>query len=131
MPMTRSGLLLAAPLLAFGMAAASSARAQDVEAGKRVFNQCRACHTIEANGRNGVGPNLHGIVGRKAASVSGFNYSPAMKQKGEEGFVWTEDHLRAYIANPKEAVPGNRMTYPGLRNEQQMNDLIAYLKSQG
>jgi cytochrome c len=128
--MTRSGLLFSVPLLAFGMAAASAARAQDVEAGKRVFNQCRACHTIEAGGRNGVGPNLHGVVGRKAASVQGFNYSPAMKQKGEEGWVWTEDHLHAYISNPKETVPGNRMAFPGLRNQQQLDNLIAYLKSQ-
>jgi len=128
MPMTRSGLLFAAPLLAF--MAASSARAQDAEAGKRVFNQCRACHTIDAGGRNGVGPNLHGIVGRKAASVQGFNYSPAMKKKSEEGWTWTEDNLRTYLTNPKEAVPGNRMAFPGLRNEKQLNDLIAYLKSE-
>ena len=130
MPMTRSGLLFAVPFLALGLAAATSARAQDAEAGRRVFNQCRACHTIDAGGRNGVGPNLHGILGRKAASVQGFNYSPAMKQKGEEGWVWDEEHLRTYLANPKEAVPGNRMIFPGLRNAQQMNDLIAYLKSQ-
>jgi cytochrome c len=124
--MTRIAALSLASALLLG--AALPAAAQDAEAGKRVFNQCRACHTVEAGGRNGVGPNLHGIIDRKAASVPGFNYSPAMKQKGEQDFVWTEANLRAYLANPKEVVPGNRMTFPGLRNEQQLNDLIAYLK---
>ena len=130
MSLPRSGLLLAAPLLAFGLVAASAARAQDAEAGKRVFNQCRACHTIDAGGRNGVGPNLHGVVGRKAASVQGFNYSDAMKKKGEEGYTWTDEHLHAYLANPKGTIPGNKMAFPGVRNPQQMNDLIAYLKAQ-
>jgi len=120
-----AALSLASALL---IGTALPAAAQDAEAGKRVFNQCRACHTVEAGGRNGVGPNLHGVIDRKAASVAGFNYSPAMKQKGEQGWVWSEANLRAYLANPKEAVPGNRMAFPGLRNEQQINDLIAYLK---
>jgi len=127
--MVRAATLLLASALLLGTAL--PAAAQDAEAGKRVFNQCRACHTIDAGGRNGVGPNLHGILGRKAASVQGFNYSPAMKKKGEEGFIWTDENFRAYIANPREAIPGNRMTYPGLRNQQQMNDLIAYLKQNG
>jgi cytochrome c len=126
--MVRAAALSLASALLLGTAL--PAAAQDAEAGKRVFNQCRACHTVEAGGRNGVGPNLHGIMGRKAASVQGFNYSAPMKQKGEAGHTWTEENFRAYIANPKEAVPGNRMAYPGLRNEQQMNDLIAYLKAQ-
>jgi cytochrome c len=126
--MVRAAALSLASALLLG--AALPAAAQEAEAGKRVFNQCRACHTVEAGGRNGVGPNLHGILGRKAAAVQGFNYSAPMKKKGEEGHAWTEENFRAYIANPKEAVPGNRMAYPGLRNEQQMNDLIAYLKAQ-
>ncbi len=117
------GVVLAALMLAPGMASA-----QDAAAGQRVFNQCRACHTVEQGGRNGVGPNLHGILGRKAGAIEGFRYSGAMKAKAEGGLVWDEATLRAYIADPKAVVPGGSMSYVGLRNEQQVNDLIAYLK---
>ncbi len=108
----------------------AGARAQDAAAGQRVFNQCSACHTINQGGANRVGPNLHGVIGRKAASVEGFRYSGPMRQKGEEGLVWTEETLHPYLRNPREVVPGTIMAYPGLRNEQQLNDLIAYLKQQ-
>lgn len=121
-----------APLVAFALVSVSPrpAAAQDAAAGQRVFNQCRSCHTIDRGGRNGVGPNLHGVVGRKAASVEGFRYSGPMKQKGEDGWTWTEENLHPYLRNPREVVPGTSMSYPGLRNEQQFNDLIAYLKQQ-
>jgi cytochrome c len=102
--------------------------AQDAAAGQRVFGQCRACHSIEAGGRNGVGPNLHGIIGRRAAAIEGFRYSPAMRARAEAGLTWDEATLRAYITNPRQAVPGNSMTYVGLRNPQQLEDLIAYLR---
>lgn len=107
------------------------AAAQDAAAGQRVYNQCRACHTIAEGGRNGVGPNLHGVVGRPAGAIEGFRYSAALRGKAAEGLVWDEATLRAYITNPKAVIPGGAMTYPGLRSEQQMNDLIAYLKANG
>jgi len=114
-----------------GASAPGAARAQDAAAGQRVFNtQCRVCHTIEEGGRNGVGPNLHGVVGRKAASVEGFRYSNAMREKGEQGWTWTEENLRPYLHNPREVVPGTNMVYAGLRNDQQLNDLIAFLQQQ-
>jgi cytochrome c len=113
------GLSLAVPL---------AATAQDAAAGQRVFNQCRACHSIEVGGRNGVGPNLAGILGRKAGLAEGFRYSPALREKAEGGLTWDEETLRAYIQNPRAVIPGGSMTYPGLRNDQQLNDLIAYLK---
>jgi cytochrome c len=126
-----AGLALAVSLsleLPLGLPAA----AQDATAGQRVFRaQCGACHNADPGGRNGVGPNLHGIVGRRAASAPGFAYSPGMKAKGEEGFAWTEDKLRPYITNPRAVVPQGTMPYAGLRNEQQLNDLLAYLKAQG
>jgi cytochrome c len=109
--------------------AALPAAAQDAEAGQRVFNQCRACHSINEGGRNGVGPNLHGIVGRKAGSSEGFRYSASLREKAEGGLAWNEETLRAYIANPKAVIPAGSMSYPGLRNEQQLNDLLAYLKA--
>jgi cytochrome c len=120
--------LIAAVLSAAGMLPAA---AQDAEAGQRVFNQCRACHSINAGGRNGVGPNLHGIIDRKAGGAEGFRYSASLHEKAEGGLVWDEPTLRAYIANPRAVVPGGSMSYPGLRNEQQLDDLIAYLKANG
>ena len=117
--------LIAALLIGTALPAA----AQDAEAGQRVFNQCRACHSINEGGRNGVGPNLHGIIGRKAGSSEGFRYSASLREKAEGGLTWNEDTLRAYIANPKAVIPAGSMSYPGLRNEQQLNDLLAYLKA--
>jgi cytochrome c len=121
------------PVLAIALMATASlpAQAQDAAAGQRVFNQCRACHVIENNGRNGVGPNLHGIVGRRAASIQGFRYSNNMRTLAEGGLTWDEANLRRYVTNPKDLVPQGSMAFAGIRNEQQLNDLIAYLKTQG
>ncbi|MBY3757483.1 cytochrome c family protein [Azospirillum formosense] len=113
-------------LLAFGLVASSPglAAAQDAAAGEKVFNQCKACHTIEAGGPNRVGPNLHGVVGRKAGSVEAYKYSDAMKNAG----AWDEATLDAYLTDPKGAVPGNKMAFAGVKNEQARKDLIAFLK---
>lgn len=110
------------------MAPIGGAMAQDAEAGARVFNQCRACHTINAGGRNGVGPNLHGVWDRRAAANETFRYSAPMREKAAGGLTWNEANFRAYIADPKAVVPGGSMSYPGLRNEQQLNDLVAYVR---
>jgi cytochrome c len=107
----------------------ATAQSGDAAAGQRVFNQCRACHTPDQGGRNGVGPNLWGIVGRNAASIEGFRYSANMRELATGGLVWNEDRLRAYITNPKAVVPTGSMSYPGLRNEEQLNNLIAYLNT--
>jgi cytochrome c len=107
----------------------ASAQAGDAAAGQRVFNQCRACHTPDQGGRNGVGPNLWGVVGRPAASIQGFRYSANMRELAAGGLTWNEERLRAYIANPKAVVPQGSMSYAGLRNEEQLNNLIAYLNT--
>ena len=116
--------MLAMPLLM----TPSLSFAQDAEAGQRVFNQCRACHTVDQGGRNGVGPNLYGVFDCRAGAVEGFRYSAPMRAKAEEGLTWNEANLRAYIINPKAVVPAGSMAFAGLRNEQQLNDLIAYLR---
>jgi cytochrome c len=110
-------------LLLFSTAAAG--HAADLDAGKVVFNRCKVCHTLESGGRNTLGPNLHGIYGRKAGVIDGFQYSDALK-KSE--IVWDDETLAHYLSDPKQAIPGNRMAFPGIKKEQEMEDLLAYLK---
>jgi cytochrome c len=122
--------LLLPALAALALGFAPAAQAQNAEAGRTVFNQCRACHSIEAGGRNGVGPNLHAVVGRRAGAVEGFRYSAPMRTAAEGGLSWTPENLDRYLTNPKDLVPGGSMAFAGLRNEQQRKDLIAWLGTQ-
>ncbi|NNM73347.1 c-type cytochrome [Enterovirga aerilata] len=113
------------PTLALVLLGASSARAQDVAAGERVFAQCRACHQVGETARNIVGPVLNGLFGRKAGTVEGYSYSPANKNSG---LTWDEATFREYIKDPRAKMPGTKMIYAGLKDEQRITDLIAYLK---
>jgi cytochrome c len=96
------------------------------EAGERVFRQCKACHTVEKDGPNRVGPNLYGVVGQAKASVEGFRYSDALRESGGD---WTLEALDAYLEDPRGAIPGNRMTFRGLADPGDRADVIAYLNS--
>lgn len=98
----------------------------DATAGERVFKKCASCHTVEKGGKNRVGPNLYGIVGQAVASAEGFRYSDAMKEFGGE---WSPDRLSAYLENPRKAVKGTRMSFAGLKSEEDRADVIAYLNS--
>ena len=120
-------ILLASVLLISGGTVAAQAADGDAAAGKTVFNVCKACHTIEAGGPNRVGPNLHGIVGRKAGSHDGFSYSDAMKNSG---ITWDEAKLNEYVKDPKATVPGNKMAFAGVKDDAKRADLIAYLASE-
>lgn len=122
--------LLLPAIAALALGFAPTAQAQNADAGRTVYNQCRACHTIDAGGRNGVGPNLHGVFGRAAGSVQGFRYSANMRELAEGGLTWTEENLRRYLTNPKDLVPRGSMAFAGIRNPQQLNDLIAFLQAQ-
>jgi cytochrome c len=102
--------------------------AQDADNGAEVFKRCRACHDVGPTAKNKVGPVLNGIVGRKAGTIDGFNYSDANKKAGAEGWVWTEEKMMEYLLNPRAAMPGNKMAYAGLKDEQDRKDLVAYLK---
>ena len=108
-------------------AAADTIAAVGAYSGKETFAKCVACHTIDKGGRNGVGPNMHGVVGRAVASVEGFSYSAAMKAKGG---VWDEAALDAYLENPRKAVVGTKMSFAGLSNADERKALIEYLKAQ-
>lgn len=96
-------------------------------AGSRAFAaNCGACHTASENGAARVGPNLFGVAGRRAASLPGFNYSPALRNSG---ITWTPEQLRAFIQQPTRLVPGTRMSYAGVRNADQAAAIVAYLES--
>jgi cytochrome c len=106
-----------------------SALAQaDAENGKEVFKGCRACHQVGAGAKNGIGPSLNGIIGRKAGTINGFDYSDPNKQAGAKGLVWTEDKLFEYLQSPGDFMPDNKMTFAGVKDEADRRDLIAYLK---
>jgi cytochrome c2 len=107
---------------------ASAAQAQDAENGAEIFKRCRACHDVGEKARNKVGPLLNGIIGRKAGTIEGFNYSEANKKAGADGWVWTEEKMMEYLLNPRAAMPGNKMAFAGLKDERDRKDLIAYLK---
>jgi cytochrome c len=97
----------------------------DADKGKKVYNKCKACHTLEA-GKNRIGPSLHGIMGRAAGTVDGFKYSSAM---AESGLTWDEATLAKYLEDPRGFIPGNKMAFPGLKKEDDRADVIAYIKA--
>lgn len=105
--------------------AAMPSHAADLAAGQKMFAKCHICHTVAAGAPSTVGPNLHGLFGRKAGSVGDFGYSPTMKASG---ITWDDDTLTQYLRDPKGFIPGNRMAFPGIKNNAALSDLIAYLK---
>jgi cytochrome c len=112
-----AGLLVALPAVA---------SAQDAEAGKKVFNKCAPCHSIGPGAKNKVAPELNGILGRKAGTAEGFKYSTALK---DSGITWDDAKLHEWLSSPKKLVPGTKMLFPGVKDELDRDDLIAYLES--
>ena len=113
--------LTLAAVFAFGVAGAEAA---DSAKGKKVFNKCKACHAVEA-GKNKVGPTLHKVFGRESGAVEGFKYSKAMKGAG---IVWDEETIGAYLKAPKKYIKGNKMAFAGLRKQDDIDNLMAYLR---
>jgi cytochrome c len=104
--------------------AASSALAQDADAGKTSFNKCLACHAVGDGAKNKVGPVLNGLDGRKSGSIEGYSYSDANKNSG---ITWNKDQFLDYIKDPKAKIPGTKMVFAGIKNEKEANDLWAYI----
>jgi cytochrome c len=98
----------------------------DAKRGEKIYERCQACHSIE---RDRTGPHHAGLFGRRAGSVKGFPYSPAMKKAGAAGLVWNEDTLDKFLKAPTKFIPGTRMGYAGIKDDQERADLLAYLKT--
>lgn len=110
--------------LGFVVAASNAFAAGDATKGKATFQRCAICHRVDKGGGNGLGPNLFGVVDRKAGTVAGFNYSAAMKNSG---ITWSADKIDAYIEHPAAIVPGNHMAFAGISDAGQRADVVAYL----
>ena len=115
----RKTIVVAAALLA-----AAPAFAADPGNGKTVFGRCAICHTTDKGGPNGLGPNLFGVVGRKAASLPSYMYSGELKASG---ITWTPDKLKAWVSGPAKLVPGTKMAFGGISSSGQADDVVAYL----
>lgn len=114
--------------LALAVAASGAAFAEgDATAGATVFKKCAACHAVGEGAKNKVGPVLNDLFGRVADTAADYKYSDAMAAKGTEGLVWTPETLEHYLHKPKDIIPGTKMSFPGLAEEADILNVIAYL----
>ena len=100
----------------------------DVEAGEEVFDYCIGCHEVGQGAENGIGPHLNGIFGRRAGSIDGYKYSKGLIREGKLGMTWELDKLDAYLTNPKALVSDTRMSFDGLEDKKERDDVLAYLR---
>ena len=103
----------------------------DIKAGEAVFAKCKSCHTIDAGGANGTGPNLHGTLGKKPGTHPGFAYSSGMIEEGNRAKVWSYEEISEFLKAPQKHVPGTKMTFVGLKKAEDRIAVIAYLHSEG
>lgn len=123
-----SRIVIASAVLAASAASVAAQDTGDPAAGEKVFAKCKVCHQIGEGAKNAVGPELNGVVGRKAGSVPEYSYSTANKSSG---ITWDEVTLKRYLKDPRGVVPGTKMIFPGLSKEKDIDDVIAYLKQFG
>ncbi len=117
-----------AAILCLGLGSPALADGDPVK-GEKVFKKCKSCHAVGEGAANKVGPHLNGIIDNEIASVEGFKYSKAFIERKAEGFVWTVEELDAYLTKPKKHTKGTKMSFAGLRKEDQRADVIAYLQT--
>ena len=116
----------------------AAAPAGDADAGKKVFNKCKACHVLDS-AKNKIGPSLQGVFGRTVGTADGFKYSKAFMAAKDKGMKWTDENVAALVASPKDFVKEHigddkgrtRMSFAGLRKQKEIDDLLAYMKQAG
>lgn len=113
--------------MALALSAVSAKAEGDAAAGEKVFKKCQSCHVVDSDKKK-VGPTLQGVIGRTAGTVEGFKYSSAMVDAGAGGLVWNDETLAGYLADPKGYMKGNKMSFAGLKKEEDLANVIAYLK---
>ncbi len=111
-----------------GAGAALAAYVGDPERGAEIFRKCASCHAVGEGAKNKVGPHLNGVFGRRAGSIDGFRYSKALRRMGDDGLIWNGETLDAYIENPKALVSKTRMNFRGLKEHDDREDVLAYLR---
>ncbi|EKF17371.1 sulfite oxidase cytochrome subunit [Nitratireductor pacificus pht-3B] len=116
-------------MLAPLMVAAGGAAAQDADAGAKVFNKCKACHTVGEGAKHRVGPELNALFGRVAGTAEGYKYSPVMTKAGADGLVWDDESLHAFLAAPRSFMKGTKMAFAGLKKQDEIDNLLAYLRN--
>jgi cytochrome c len=116
--------LTAAALAALALPALADG---DAAKGEKIFNRCKSCHAVGEGAKNKVGPALNGIVGAAAGQVEGFKYSNALLDAAAGGLIWDEETLAAFLTKPKDVIDGTKMSFPGLKKEDDIEDVIAYL----
>ena len=116
------GFVLASVVI---LASAGSALAQDLAAGETSFKKCLPCHAVGEDAKNKVGPLLNGLEGRKSGTIEGYNYTDANKNSG---ITWTEAEFRDYIKDPRAKIKGTKMVFAGIKSENEVTNLWAYLK---
>ncbi len=122
-------IVLAVAVATLGLGNPVIADEAKVAAGEKVFKKCKACHAVGESAKNKVGPQLNDLFGRVPGSIEGYKYSKAMVAYGEDGKVWDEELLAAYLASPKKAVKGTKMSFAGLKKEDDIANVLEYLET--
>ncbi|HDZ71939.1 MAG TPA: cytochrome c family protein [Aurantimonas coralicida] len=124
----RNLILAAGTILTLTMASGAMAQTVgDADAGKKVFNKCRACHAVGEGAKNKIGPELNGLVGEKPGAVEGYSFSPAFQEWAADKPTWNEALLTEWLADPRAVVKGTKMAFPGLKKPEDLTNVIAYL----
>lgn len=126
--MRRFANIIAALVVGLTPIASSAAEKGDPARGAKIYNKCKSCHRVGDGAANSVGPHLNEIFGRKAGTIEGYRYSKGMLREGADGLVWTPEKLHVYLENPKALVSKTRMNFRGLKNKQDRDDVLAYLR---